>query len=252
MKRCILLTVVGSILFFTASHAAHAQRGAQPQTPRTAKASAPIDFTGYWVSVVTEDWRVRMVTPAKGNYESVPLTPEGRRVANTWDPARDEASGDQCKAYGAPAVMRVPGRVRITWGNENTLRIDTEAGAQTRILRFGPTEPPAGERTWQGYSAAQWEFGGGAGRGQAQGGNVKVVTTHLRPGYLRKNGVPYSANAVLNEYYDRITGPGGEPWLIVTTEVVDPIYLTIPFITSTHFKKLADNAAWNPEPCSAR
>jgi hypothetical protein len=81
---------------------------------------------------------------------------------------------------------------------------------------------------------------------------LKVTTTHLRRGYLRKNGVPYSANTVLTEYYDRVNEPNGDSWLIVETIVEDPAYLTQPFITSTHFKKQADSSGWNPTPCTAR
>jgi len=78
-----------------------------------------------------------MMTPAKGDYASVPLNADAARVADTWDPARDEAAGEQCRSYGAPAIMRVPGRLHITWQDDATLRIDTDAGSQTRLLRFG-------------------------------------------------------------------------------------------------------------------
>jgi len=85
-----------------------------PGPPPTARAAAPEDLTGYWVSLVTEDWRWRMVTPAKGDYDGVPVNGAGRKVADTWDPAKDEAAGEQCKAYGAPAITRVPGRFHFT------------------------------------------------------------------------------------------------------------------------------------------
>ncbi|PWU08736.1 MAG: hypothetical protein C5B51_07440 [Terriglobia bacterium] len=192
-----------------------------------------------------------MVTPPKGAFGGVPLNAEGRRVANAWDPARDETAGQQCKSYGAAAVMRVPERLHIAWENDSTLRIETDAGTQTRLFHFGAAQAPAGDPSWQGYSRAEWEYAA-PGRGQSRGGNLKVVTTRLLPGYLRKNGVPYSANAVVTEYYDRIPAPNGDQWLVVSTEVNDPQYLTMPFITSTHFKKLADAAGWDPQPCSAR
>ena len=159
-------------------------RGGPPGPPPTAKAAAPEDLTGYWVSIVTEDWRFRMVTPPKGDYASVPLNPEGRRVADTWDPAKDEAAGEQCRSYGAPAIMRVPGRVHITWQDDNTLKVETDAGQQTRVFHFGSTEVPSGEQGWQGYSAATWEMaGGGRGRGPAppRAGSLKVVTTFREP-----------------------------------------------------------------------
>lgn len=252
-------TVAGLFLAVPARIEAQRGQGGPPPAPPAPRAAAPIDLTGYWVSVVTEDWRFRMVTPPKGDYSSVPISNEGRRVADTWDPAKDEAAGNQCKSYGAAAIMRVPGRVHIRWENDNTLRIDTDAGTQTRMFHFGESQPPAGEPAWQGHSVAQWEVAGagrGGGRGgpaaQPRGGNLKVVTTHMRPGYLRKNGVPYSGNAVLTEYFDRTTESNGDQWLIVTTIVEDPQYLDQPFITSTHFKKLPDASGWNPAPCSAR
>ena len=247
-------------LAFVPSVTPVAQRGAQ-QPPARARAIAPVDLTGYWVSIVTEDWRWRMITPAKGDYASVPLNAEAERVANTWDPAKDEAAGEQCRSYGAPAIMRVPGRLHITWDSDNALRIDTEAGTQTRLFRFGATpgsDPKSGsdpaEPTWQGHSAAQWEPAGGGRRGAAPtpAGSLKVVTTGMRPGYLRKNGVPYSANAVVTEYYNRTHEDNGDGWLIVTTIVQDPQYLNGRFFTSTHFKKLPDASGWKPTPCTAR
>ena len=236
---------------------AQAQRGrggAAP--PTTAKLQAPIDLTGYWVSVVTEDWRYRMITAPRGDHPGLPLSAEGNRVANAWDPAKDEAAGEQCKAYGAVGVMRAPGRLHVTWESDESLKLETEAGTQTRLFAFGAAPAASGAATWQGTSAAQWEVAAGRrGRGSApEGGSLKVVTTHMRPGYLQKNGVPYGENAVLTEYFSRTTEPNGDSWLIVTHVVDDPQYLTQPFIRSTHFKKLPDSAStsWAPEACSAR
>ena len=126
-------------------------RGGPPPSPQ---AGAPIDLTGYWVSVVTEDWRYRMVTPAPGDYFSVPMTAAARKVADTWDPEKEEASGDQCKSYGAPAILRVPEHLHITWQDDHTLRMDTDAGKQTRVFHFGDWKAPAGPPTLQGDSVA--------------------------------------------------------------------------------------------------
>jgi hypothetical protein len=231
-----------------------AQRG------QAARALAPVDLTGYWVSVVTEDWRYRMVTPARGDHPSVPLNAAGNALANSWDPAKDDAAGEQCRAYGAAGVMRAPGRLHITWQDEAALKIETEAGTQTRVLHFAPPAASDGAPGWQGQSVATWEFAGAArgGRGAAaptgpRAGDLKVVTTRMRAGYLQKNGVPYGANAVLTEYFNRTVEPNGDSWLILTSIVEDPQYLTGPFIRSTHYKRLPDNnTAWEPEPCSAR
>src|SRR5262249_12944922 len=123
-RRVAVLAVTALLLFITAS--AHArQRGARGGPPATPRASAAIDLTGYCVSVITEDWRLRMVTPQKSDYDALTLNAEGRKVGDTWDPDRDEKAGEQCKAYGAANIMRLPGRLHITWENDNTLRIDT-------------------------------------------------------------------------------------------------------------------------------
>jgi hypothetical protein len=222
-------------------------RGGRGPAP-PGRVAAPIDMTGYWVSVVTEDWKFRMVMPPKGNYSGVPLNAEGRKVADTWDP---DAAGNQCKAYGAAGLMRVPGRLHITWETDTTMKIETDAGMQTRLFHFD-VKTMSGDfaPSLQGYSIAEWEAAT-TGRGQPRAGNLKVVTTMLAPGYLRKNGVPYSANTVLTEWYDRISDASGE-WLVVSTEVRDPQYLSQPFITSTHFKQQADAKGWMPEPCAAK
>src|SRR5271165_1926789 len=124
--------------------------------PGTGKDSALIDITGYWVSIVDEDWRWRMVTPAKGDYASIPLNAEGKKIADGWDLAKDEREGNQCRAYGAAGIMRLPTRLHIAWSDENTLRIDTDAGMQTRLLHFDGSKWTGGEPTWQGDSVAEW------------------------------------------------------------------------------------------------
>ena len=245
-------------LLAPSSATAQAQRGRGGAAPATtAKQQAPIDLTGYWVSVVTEDWRYRMITAPKGDHPGIPLNGEGNRVANAWDPAKDEAAGEPCKAYGAVGVMRAPGRLHVTWESDDSLKVETEAGTQSRLFLFGAAPAVSGAASWQGTSVAQWESAGARGRGRGgppRGGSLKVVTTHMRPGYLLKNGVPYGDNAVLTEYFSRTLEPNGDSWLIVTHIVEDPQYLTQPLIRSTHFKKVPDSAStsWTPEACSAR
>jgi hypothetical protein len=251
-----LVSFVVIQLGFAQVAAAQRGRGQPPGPPPTPRASAPIDITGNWVSVVSEDWRWRMLTPRKGDYSSVPLSPEGRKTADSWDPAKSAADG--CKPYGAAAIMRVPGRLRIAWENDTTLKIDTDAGQQTRLLLFDRSAKPPAERTWQGHTAAEWERilqPGGQGVSIQQAppriGSLKAVTTNLLSGYLRKNGVPYSEDTTVTEYFDRLTVEGGD-WLTVLTIVDDPRYLSQQFITSTHFKREADASAWNPTPCGAQ
>jgi hypothetical protein len=222
--------------------------------PGSARDSAPIDLTGYWVSYVTENWRYRMVTPAKGEYRRIPASAAALPLIKAWDPAADERAGNQCKSYGAGAIMSVPGRLHITWQDANTLRIDTDAGRQTRLLRFTPTaiaaraaSRPSSTPTWQGQSTAMWE------RVPApdSGGSLRVVTSNLRAGYLRKNGVPYSERTTVTEHFDVAPLPEGGLLLLVNTIVEDPVYLTGPYIVSPHFKKEPDGSRWDPTPCSS-
>ena len=224
-------------------------RGGPPEPPKTGKAGALYDITGYWVSVVTEDWRFRMVTPVKGDYTGIVLNEQGRKFADAWDPAKDEAAGEQCRSYGAPTLMRLPGRLHISWQDDQTLKIEADAGRQTRVLHFASADDSGA--SWQGFSKALWEMVP-VGRGVTPVGSMKVVTTRLKPGYLRKNGVPYSANTTLTEYFDRVNEPNGEAYLVVTTTVENPAYLAQPFLTASHFRKQADAKGWNSTPCSAR
>jgi hypothetical protein len=233
------------------------------------------------VSIVNEDWRWRMVTPPKGDYPGLPLNAAARKVADAWEPSMD----GRCDAYGAAGLMRMPTRLHITWEGERILKLETDAGQQVRRFHFDAATKAPAAPTLQGHSVAEWErpgagrggpgrFGAaaaapgrggpppaargggqaadGRGRGGAPpGGSLKVVTTNLKPAWLRRNGVPYSASATLTEHFDRFASPNGDEWLVVTAVVVDPVYLTGDLVTSTHFKREPDGSKWNPAPCRA-
>jgi hypothetical protein len=102
-----------------------------------------VDLTGTWVAVVTEDWRWRMVTPPKGDVASIPVNAEGRKAALNWNPEADAAAGNACKAFGVGGIMRQPGRLRISWQDDQTLKLEFDAGTQTRLLNFDPAKRPA-------------------------------------------------------------------------------------------------------------
>jgi hypothetical protein len=228
--------------------------------PPSGRVGAPVDMTGTWVSVVTEDWQWRMRTAAKGDTTSVPLNGEGLRVANTWEPSMD----GRCEAFGVGGVMRLPLRLKISWQDDMTLKIETDAGQQTRLLKFagaGPAAAPVsapGPRTLQGTSVAEWQRSGGAfdaflerGAGAAppRWGSLKVTTTNVLPGWLRRNGAPYSQNATITEYFGRVTNPEAGDWFVVTTIVDDPTYLNQTFVTSSNFKKEPNDSKWSPSAC---
>jgi hypothetical protein len=266
MSRASATIVAAIALALSLVARVNAQPRAAATPPPAPRAAAPIDLTGYWVAIVTQDWRWRMVTPANGDYPRLPLTPEARAIAEAWDPARDEAAGEQCRSYGAPALMSVPGRLHIAWQDDRTLKVEVDAGTQTRTLSFGDSNAPAETpRTWQGVSVAQWqtprpnvplllrpaERTADAPAVTPTGGSLRVVTTNLRAGYLRKNGVPYSENAVLTEHWDVYKRANGEEYLTITTQVDDPQYLRTPRLVAPVFKKEPNGAKWDPTPCSA-
>ena len=226
-----------------------------PANPREA---APIDLTGQWVAIVNEDWRWRMVTPPKGDYASVPLNDEGRRVADQWDPAQDGA----CEAYGAAALLRMPTRLRIRWDGDARLVVETDAGRQTRAARLRRAGGRAPRARCKANRRAKWVTpprppggpglaGAGGGAAARRAATSRSETTNLTPGWLRRNGVPYSEDAVVTEYFARFAAPNGDEWLMVTTIVEDPRYLTQRFVTSNHFRREAEGGRWNPRACGA-
>lgn len=252
------VAALGMLLILTAlGSSTEAQRSATQggALATTGKASALVDMTGYWVSIVDEDWLYRMMTPAKGDRASVPLNVEGERVTDAWDPQKDKANGDECKAYGAGNIMRIPERLHISWANDNTLQMEIDAGMQKRLFHFDGPKWQGGKLQRQGDSVAAWEkqiqrragnpFGGPE---PGKGGKLRVVTMHMQPGYLQKNGIPYSENAVLTEYYTVVTAYGNT-YLVLTSVVTDPEYLTSPYVLSSQFKHEADGSKWDPSPC---
>jgi len=267
-RTLISLVLMGGLSVVVAGQGLQG-RGGAATPPRSPKEASPVDLTGYWAAAITEDWRFRMVTPPRGDYASVPLNADGTKAADAWDPAKDIAAGEQCRAFGAAGIMRLPVRLHITWQDDSTLKVDIDNGNQVRLFHFASTSsgqapsPARDAPSWQGMSLAGWETvqqGQGlapaaGGRGNAVvvptalSGSLKVVTTKMKAGYLRRNGVPYSANAVLTEFFDRTSEPNGDSWLILTSIVDDPAYLNLPFMLTTHFKREPDGSKFRPRPC---
>lgn len=299
-RQAVAITAMTvAVGWLTADSALYAQGpGGGGGLPSSAKTAAPIDLTGYWTAVITEDWHQRMLTAPKGDFGvgapgairtpggapvgtgpnpsdqgNIPYNLQGAQAAMKWDPAKDEAERGLCKAYGAPGVMRQPTHLHITWQDDNTLKVETDFGMQTRLFHFTrPLQPaqvnyvggryvpgedlkvdttPGVQPTLQGHSVAAWTSRGGRGIVE-RGGFLKVVTTHLTPGYYWKNGLPYTGNAVLTEHFRLMQLPDGSEWMLLSQMVEDPEYLTQPFLVNYQFKKLPDGSKWNPAACSAR
>ena len=250
MYRLLVLVTIG--LLFGVALGAQQQAGptAPPPTPRQA---APIDVTGNWVSVITEEWRWRMITPPKGDFTSIPLSPAGKEASDRWEPSMDGS----CLAYGAGGVMRMPTRLRIAWDGDAALRVEADAGQQTRRLSFTSAPAAAAAPSLQGVSVAAWEPLGGQPimrNGQRSGpapagGTLRVTTTSLAEAWLRRNGASYSTSATILEYWDTMRFPNDDVWLVVTQIISDPKYLLNDYTTSMHFKREADGSKWRPSPC---
>ncbi|HEY5623617.1 MAG TPA: hypothetical protein VIV14_07630 [Gammaproteobacteria bacterium] len=238
--RISILALVLTTALCASGNAAAQGMGAAPEM-RSGREAAAQDLTGNWVAVVTEYWHLRMLMPPKGAYNMLPLTAEARRMADAWNPGND--AGNECRSYGAASIMRLPGRLQIEWEDEETLRIDIDSGTQTRLLHFD--DAAVGAPSWQGHSVASWE----GQSGNEEGRYLKVTTTNMLPGYLRKNGVPYSGNAVLEEHFDVFTEPNGDRWMVVTSIITDPQYLTRPYAVTNHFRQEDDDDGWDPTRC---
>lgn len=250
-QRAMRLITAAAIGVFAVQ--VHAQGG--PRLPLQAHGPPPwaMELPGYWASLITEDWRLRMVTPPKGDYVGIPLTAAAKRVADAWDPVKDEADGDQCRSYGAAAIMFRPEQLQIAWlDNGQTLEMNVDGGMQTRLFHFGDAAVRDVNPSWQGYSTATWIPRRSQGVPFAANARyLHVTTARMLSGYLRQNGVPYSANATLTEDYDLIQVSDHEAYLSVTTTVKDPLYLDYPLVLSALFEKQRDKTGWNPTPCSA-
>lgn len=218
-----------------------------------ARGTAPVDLTGTWVSIVTEDWVERMCPdcPPSGTPQSARGGRGGRGGPAAG--AAGAAPADPCRAYGAGGSMRMPGRLNISWADDNTMKVDMDQGTQTRLFHFGAAAPPTTEKTLQGYSTATWDTGGGGGRGGGRGaapttrwGSLNVTTTGMKSGYLLSNRSTYSENATMTEYFIR-SSEFGEDHITVVAIITDPGGRNV--TTSSTFKKEPDNSKFSPTGC---
>ena len=271
-----LVVMLLALFLATGNLQAQGRGNAPPPTP---KAQAPFDMTGYWTAVITEDWHQRMLTAVKNDMGSgtfatgfggrgigggnIPYNGAARQVMEAWDPARDEREGNQCKAYGAAGIMRQPTRLRISWQDDYTLKLEADYGTQTRLFNFRrpqaqgaaaarPDGQAAATPSLHGNSAAEWIIIGGTRPNWPAGGNLKVVTNNLAAGYYWKNGMPYSGRAAIEERFRVHKMLDNSEWIVFSQKVDDPMYLNQPFIVTYHFKKLANGSEWSPSPCTAK
>ena len=229
----------------------------RPTGATPGRVDAPIDLTGTWVSIVSEDWRWRMTTPLVGDFANIPENEAAREVGMAWNPSSNV--GNECISYGAPGIMHRPGRIKISWQDDLALKMEFDAGRQTRLFNFGETFSTTA-LSRQGYTVAKWEdapapasFNGlRIGQTQRVGTttrSLEAVTTNLIAGYLRKNGIPHSDQTKVTEYFDVFETPAGVTWFVDTIIVDDPVYLVEPWVTTMHFMKEENDSKWNPQDC---
>ena len=207
---------------------------------------AQVDLTGTWSPRYQEDFSERVPGPELGDYTGLPLTDGARRYAESWDPARITMPEEQCRVHISPYIYRGPTNIAI-WDERDPAtreliaikhRISTFDQERTIYMDGRPHPPAYAPHTWMGFSTGVW-----------QGNMLVVTTTHIKKGWLRANGVPYSDSATITEHFMRYAVPDSGEWLTVRMVVDDPLYLVQPFMTSTNFKREADGSKWNPRPC---
>jgi hypothetical protein len=205
---------------------------------------------------------MRMVVPGPGEYIGIPINLKAKQYADAWRAGPDEAAGKQCEAYGGGTILLVPEQLHISWQDDNALRVQSDAGMQDWVLHFQPGAEDVSSiaASRQGYAAAKWDLSrvlppGQFGVGEQSQpapryGSLDVEVSHLLPGLLRKNGVPYSGETTVSEFWEQHPGPAGAQYLIISMVLSDPVYLTSPYYTAASFEKQADGSGWDPTPCS--
>ncbi len=203
-------------------------------------AMAQVEFVGEWEARYHEDQPERLPGPSVGDYIGLPLNDAARLRADTWDASIQTLPEWQCRPHPADYGTRGPANLRISKEVDPITqrvvgyRTHVQWQAQERTIWMdGRAHPPDdAAHTWQGFSTGKWD-----------GNSLVVTTTHLKESYLRRNGVPRSDTATLVEHWTRHGN-----FLTLVTALVDPVYLTEPFVRTTNWA-MAPEQAMEPYPC---
>ena len=204
-----------------------------------APAAAQVDFSGEWAPRFWEDNPERVAGPELGDFLGIPINDAARKRAEAWDASIQTLPEWQCRPHSADYIWRGPSQLRISKEIDPVSREITAYHAEwlrsvDRAIYLDGREPPPPDalHTWAGFSVGRWE-----------GDMLTIKVTHLKEGYLRRNGLPRSDKATVTEHWVR----NGD-FLTVTTIINDPVYLTEPFIRTTDYE-LAVNQQIPPYPC---
>jgi hypothetical protein len=216
----------------------HEAAAADRVVPATAGREWPIDLEGVWAPLIHEDATLRGPGPAKGDYAGLPINAEARRVADAWDPGEQLDDENQCRSHTAVYMMRSPFKFEIIH-SDNMLVLTSESFEQVRTVYLDGREhhPKESPKTRMGDSIGWWE-----------GDTLVVETTNMERGYIERNGVPHSEDAVLTEYFTRQSGSFGDLLTIVQV-VEDPQYLSQALVRSISFRRVPEGKL-EPYPCT--
>ena len=190
-------------------------------------ALAQVDLAGEWNPRFHEDQPERIPGPDIGDYLGLPITEAARLRADAWDASLLTLPEHQCKPHPSDYGMRGPANTR--WSKEvdrdtqSTIAWHThmswQAPERTIYMDGRPHPPEYAAHTWQGFSTGKFE-----------GNMLTITTTHLKNGWIRRNGIPRSEKATVTEHVMR----NGDylTWMVI---INDPVYLTEPFVRTTDF-----------------
>ena len=205
-------------------------------------APAQRDPSGEWAPRFHEDQPERIPGPEIGDYLGLPINDAARLRADSWDASLLTLPEHQCKPHPADYGPRGPANLRI-WPEIDRAtqkliayhtHISWQAPERTIWMDGRPHPPDYAAHTWQGFSTGKWE-----------GDMLTVTTTHLKIGWIRRNGVPRSDKATLIEHWIR-----HENYLTLVSIIQDPVYLTEPFLRTTNWVMDPDQRI-DPYPCEA-
>jgi hypothetical protein len=216
--------------------------GMMAQSAGAFSASPGVDLSGNWAPVIHEDFGERIPGPELANYAGLPITDGARMFAESWDASRLTLPEHQCQAHVAPYIYRGPLNLRI-WEEKDPQSqrviaihqyISTYEQNRT-IWMDGRPHPPAGvAHTWMGFSTGKWE-----------GNILSVYTTHIKEGWVRRNGLPESDQATLSEHFIRHGN-----LLTHVSIATDPVYLTEPLIKTQDFNLISQEGQNWLYPCT--
>lgn len=187
------------------------------------------DLSGVWQPRYHEDFPERIPGPELRDYLGLPINDAARQFADSWDSSRIALPEEQCRVHVSPYILRGPLNLRI-WYEKHPLTQDVVAikmysstYEQTRTIWMDgrPHPGPNARHTWMGFSTGRWD-----------GDMLVVETTHIKQGWIRRNGVPMSDRATMTEYIVR----NGD-MITHAMLLIDPVYLAEPLVKSEEFFK---------------